>query len=166
MADSQMKSTWWLRALLVGSLALNLVVVGVVVGVLVKHGHPSGGPRFDLTVGPLTRAMEEPQRDGVRAALRDRGVFRAMDRSAMRTDQQDLIATLRADPFDDAAFRAILSRQRVRLAAGQETVADVVSDQIARMSAPQRAAFADRLGAQLRRSASAGDDRQPRSGGR
>lgn len=151
MTQSQAKPKTWPRILLVFSLALNLIVVGIIAGAFMRGGAPNAGPRFDLTAGPLTRAMDEENRDAVRAALRENDVFRRQDRSAMRADMQALIATLRADNFDAEMFKNVLSRQRLRLQAGQDTVVSVVSEQIQNMTITERAAFADRLEEQVRR---------------
>lgn len=144
------KPTRWGRILLVGSLALNLLIVGIVAGAMLKGGPKGGAPRFDLTIGPLTRAMDDSQRDAVRQALRESGAFRPADRSNMRADMAAMVASLRADSFDPEGFRAVLSRQRARLQAGQEAAIDAVVTSLEGMSAQDRASFADRLEEQLR----------------
>lgn len=149
MAHSKPKN--WQRILLVASLALNLIIIGIVAGAFMGGGPSKSGQRFDLTAGPLTRAMDSENRDAVRDALRESGVFRPQNRSGMRADMQALVATLRADVFDADQFQEVLSRQRNRLQEGQQTVLRVVSDQIEGMTSDERAAFADRLEEQLRR---------------
>lgn len=164
MADTETKTTEtkttgakstgmsrWQRGLLVGSLALNLLVVGVVAGSAIVGGGPKGQQRFDLTVGPLTRAMDAEHRDAVRDALRDSGAFARNNRADIRADMQLLFETLRADDFDEAQFRAAMTRQRARLQSGQDAILDAVSQQVADMSVQERQDFADRLQEQLRR---------------
>ena len=151
MAEKQKKSGRLQRGILVVSLALNLLVVGVVAGAFIKGGGPDGPHRIDLTVGPLTRAMEGERRDAVRDALRESGAFQRRDRSEIRQDMQVLLATLRADVFDEAEFRDALARQRARLQSGQDAVLDAITTQIEDMGPEERAAFADRLEAQARR---------------
>ena len=141
----------WTRILLVVSLALNLAIVGIVAGAMFSDGPKNGSQRFDLSVGPLTRAMEPDQRDSLRAALRDSGAFQRADRAAIRSDMNALVATLRAADFDADAFRAALTRQRARLQNAQDAALDAVTQSVSDMSAPERAAFADRLEEQLRR---------------
>jgi uncharacterized membrane protein len=159
------KTHRWQRLLLVGSLALNLAVVGVVAGIAFGGGPKERLQRFDLTVGPLTRAMDQDRRDAVRDALRDSGAFRPADRSGMRRDMAALLDALRDDQFDVDAFRDVLMRQRERLQSGQAAVVDAVAVQVTDMSAQERAAFADRLEEQLRRGPSNRSDRNDRSGG-
>lgn len=164
MSDTNPEPRNWTKRLLVASLALNLLVAGVLAGAVLSGG-PKGGPqRFDLTAGPLTRAMDGPRRDAVRDALRDSDAFRASDRRNIRADMAVLIDTVRSDTFDEAAFRATLMRQRDRLRAGQAAVIDAVAAQIRDMSHEEREAFADRLENQLRRGP--GADRSERGGAR
>ena len=151
MAEKHKKSGRLQRGLLIGSLALNLLVVGVVAGTFFTGGGSGGSQRFDLTAGPLTRALEGERRDAVRTALQESGAFARRDRSEIREDMQVLLTTLRADDFDEAAFRDVLSRQRTRLQSGQNAVLDAVTSQIDDMGPDERAAFADRLEAQARR---------------
>ena len=149
--DTPKTSQKWRARLLVGSLAVNLLVGGALIGGAVIGNGPGGHQRFDLTVGPLTRAMDGAHRDAVRDHLRESGAFQRADRSGMREDTAILLATLRAAEFDEAAFRAALLRQRARLQSGQDAVLDAVAREIKTMSPAQRSAFADRLEEQARR---------------
>lgn len=151
MTEQTTKSNRWKQILLVVSLGLNLAVIGLVVGMMATGGPRNGPARYDLTVGPLTRAMEGERREAVRDALRDSGVFRPADRSNMRQDVRAILETLRADDFDPSAFKDALGRQRARLQRGQSAVLDAVAAQIADMSLEERAAFADRVEQQMRR---------------
>lgn len=139
------------RILLVASLALNLVVLGIVAGTMFSGGSKNTGQRFDLTVGPITRAMAPEQREALRDALRDSGAFERGERNGMRADMNALLSSLRADEFDEDSFRDILTRQRDRLRGAQEKVLDAVAQNVSELSAADRAAFADRLEEQMRR---------------
>ncbi|MBU2992693.1 periplasmic heavy metal sensor [Octadecabacter sp. 1_MG-2023] len=160
MANEQGKTKRWRRVLLVSSLALNLVVLGVVAGVVLNGGPPGSSQRFDLTAGPLTRAMDDDNRTAVRTALRESDVFQRRDRSEMEADMQALVATIRAETFDSEKFLEILERQRHRLQVGQDAVLDVVSAEISNMSSQERAAFADRLERQSRQAPPPREDRR------
>lgn len=151
MAETQKTPRRWGRILLVASLALNLAVIGIVAGAVFMGGKKGGHQRFDLTVGPLTRAMEPEQRDAVREALRESGAFERGERSAIRVDVAVLTATLRADVFDETAFREALNRQRARLQTAQDAMLDAVAASVTDMTPKDRAAFADRLEEQMRR---------------
>lgn len=151
MAEMNPKSSRVQRILLVSSLALNFVIIGIVAGMFLLGG-PKGPPqRFDLTAGPITRAMDAQQRETMRDALHDSGAFRRGDRAQMRADTVMLLETVRSETFDAALFRDVLDRQRSRLNAGQASVLDALTQQITDMNIQERTAFADRLEEQMRR---------------
>lgn len=160
MAEMTPKSSRLQKRLLVLSLALNFVFVGLVAGAFVMGGAKGAPQRFDLTAGPMTRAMDDDQRAAMRTALRESGAFRLGDRAQMRVDSRALLDAVRADTFDGTAFREALDRHRARLNAGQAAVLDALTQQIAEMTVEERDAFADRLEAQMQRQ---GGPRQPRN---
>ncbi len=157
MSEQKTKTPRWQKGLLVASLAMNLAVIGAVAGMAIKGGPDIRRAQYDLTVGPFTRAMEPRDRDAVRTALRNSEAFRPSDRTAIRMDMQALIDVLRAEQFDKNALRDAITRQRARLAVGQDAVLDAVTAQIDAMSTANRVAFADRLEEQLRRGPPARD---------
>lgn len=163
MSDPDRQTSRLRTALLVASLALNLLVIGAAVGLLISGGPRDTGGRYDLTVGPLIRALEAPQRDALRGALRDSNAFRPADRRAMREDMARLADILRTEPYDPGAFDAVVTRQRDRLRAGQEAARLAVGEIVADMSPAERSAYAARLAEQLNRP-SRRDDARPRAG--
>jgi len=150
MSTEPNKGRKWL---LIASLTLNLLVVGAVIGALIKGGPDNRQSRFDLTAGPILRAMPADERDALAAALRENGVFKPGDRMAIRADMDALVEVMKAEDFDADAFRETVSRQRVRLQAGQDVVVETIVTQIEGMSPEVRAEFAQRLEEQLRRRA-------------
>lgn len=151
MSDINQNQSRLMRIALIVSLALNLCVIGAIAGFALSGGGSERMQRFDLTVGPLTRALDPDRRAAIRDDLRTRGVFGPDNRQAMRRDLVSLIDVLRSDQFDSAAFGIILERQRDRLQASQLVVVDAITAQISGMSDEDRAAFADRLEDQFRR---------------
>lgn len=144
------------RIVLVISLALNLVVVGVIVGAAVSGRFGDRPPRsFDFGLGPVARALEPAERRSIGRALRRDQALRGVDPRAHATG---IIAALRADPFDQAAFAALLAAQTGRIAALQNKAQAVLVDQIAMMSPDRREIFADRLQAELSRDRTGGSD--------
>lgn len=142
----------WMRAAFALSLTLNLLVMGVVGGAVVKHGRddapPPGGEI--LSYGPYTRALSPEDRDALRAALmREAGELRA-NRQAVRRDFDRVLALLRADPFDRAATEAVLEGQQTRVEAQSRKVRGLVLDHVSAMPPEARHAFADRLDKTLR----------------
>ena len=142
----------WLRTALVLSLALNLLLVGLAVGAAVNYRTSGGPPRnFDLSVGLLGRAMSPEDRQAVSEALREMPRGHTPGRRDMAALMGELTGVLRAEPFDAGAFTAMLDRQGQLWSDVQKTGQSVVVARIAAMTAEQRAAFADRIDAQLSR---------------
>lgn len=138
----------WLRLLLIVSLALNLMVVGLVAGMAWtgggKHGghHPS---RLEKIGGPLTRALSKEDRRAIGREMRSAYQDRAGDRGAQHELMQALIDDLRQVPFDRDAVTRQLAAQRDILQDRVQLGQTLLVDRLADMSEQDRAAYADRL---------------------
>lgn len=156
----------WMRVLLVVSLALNLLIAGVVVGAIAS-GRAGGPPRVvDLNLGPLTRALDPEDRRAIGHALRSREDIRPPRPVERLANARALGQALRAEPFDRDMVARLLDSQRSRAAdvflAGQEALLD----RLEQMTPEERRAFADRLGQELRSTLrSGGRDRGPNEDG-
>jgi uncharacterized membrane protein len=139
----------WVRALLIASLAANLAVAGIVAGAAWRGGD-RGAPR-DVGFGPFTEALSREDR----ALLRKEFLARSPDmrdmRRAMREDARAVLVALRAEPFDEAAFRRALSDHRSRIQDRVSLGETLLVDRVAGMTPEDRRAFADRLEDRLRR---------------
>ncbi|MFC2969846.1 periplasmic heavy metal sensor [Acidimangrovimonas pyrenivorans] len=135
-----------MRLLLIGSLGLNLVIVGLVAGAVIDHVRRDRPPIVrDLGFGPYSRALSHQDRIALmRGFAQETGGFRAMRREA-RAEFGRLLELLRAEPFDAAALKALMQKQETRaverLALGQK----LLIERIEAMSPADRRAFADRL---------------------
>lgn len=85
-AQTTVKSPTWMRIALVASLAVNLLIVGMVVGTVASGGGPGQGRDAVRDAGgsPFVRALEPKDRRGVlrgmvseRRALRESQIGRA-----------------------------------------------------------------------------------------
>lgn len=145
------KSGLW-RGVLVASVALNLLVAGMAAGWWLRHGgvhhgaHPS---RLDLAGGPLTRALSAADRSEIAREMRAAWRAQGGGRDVMHESMEALLADLRAQPFDPARVAARLAAQRAAFSARFELGQQVLVAHLSDMSAAQRAAFADRLEAQI-----------------
>lgn len=154
MADRQEtggRTGVWMRVLLVVSLALNLLVAGLVAGWLLRHGAPHRHHAFraDMAGGPLTRALNEEDRHEISRRMRTLWREGTADRREMRAGLDAMVADLRAVPFDPARIAAHMRQQREAVGARFEAGQEMLLDHFARMSDAERAAYADRLEAQI-----------------
>lgn len=133
-----------------GLLALNLAMMGMVAGAVMRDGGPRERMIKDLAFGPFTEALSPEDRKELRqgflAKLPD---FRA-DRLAMRADALVLLGALRAEPYDPAALRAALDQVQGRMQARVAVGRDLLLERIDAMDPAGRQAFADRLEEGLR----------------
>lgn len=143
-----------LRLALAASVAVNLAVAGVVAGAVLRDPpppDPDRGPAF----GMYDRAFTEADRKALRQGFRDhKPAFREGWR-ALQQDTADLVANLRADPYDPARTADIFARQAERGERMMQLGQGVVAEYLAAMSPEDRHAFAQRLEDRLHR------DRRP-----
>ncbi|MEJ8561166.1 periplasmic heavy metal sensor [Yoonia sp. GPGPB17] len=137
------------RIVLVLSLALNLAVVGIVAGAIASGRVGDGPPRsFDLGVGPIARALEPDERRAVGRSLRQDRSLRSLD---FRGRVNDMVTTLRAEPFDADALRALMTEQAAGLSDIQAKAQEATLAQIIAMTPERRRAFADQVADELSR---------------
>jgi len=137
------------------SLALNLLVVGLVAGAMLGGGPRESDGRTDtlrtLGLGPFALALPRDER----AELVQR-----LDRAALRVERREIGAAMRAlqvalrsDPFDRDRAEAALLRARGAAERVQAQGHAALLDQLQAMTPQQRADLAERLSRALRRMA-------------
>ncbi|WP_010141908.1 periplasmic heavy metal sensor [Oceanicola sp. S124] len=139
-----------LRILLFASLALNLAVVGLVIGLLSRTPF-KGPPRPDQVAGALTFALSEPDRRAI-----GREIFREMraqgeGRPNRREEYARVLAALRAEPFQPEDLAQVFALQRDTAMRFQQAGQKALMSRILLMSQDERMAFADRLEEGLQR---------------
>ncbi len=151
MADQKIRSSKRMRWALGLSLAVNLLVVGLVAGAAYRVGGPhegaDGGPGGNLrNYGtPYIAALPQDRRRAIFKDLRANTGVGHMNRAARRAQYDQALEALRAVPFDLARVGAVLDAQREATLGVQQAVQDAWLTEIAAMDAPARAAYADRL---------------------
>lgn len=147
--DHKPRTALWIKILLAVSLALNLMVIGLIAGVMVRGG-PLGakGPGMGYAA-PYVIALPREDRRAVFGAVRRSPDFR--DRQARRADFQDMLRLLRAHPFDAEAARTILSRQAASVADVQATAQAAWLQVVIEMEPDARSAYADAIEEVLRK---------------
>lgn len=150
------KKRRWVLPLLFVSLALNLLVVGIVVGAMFqgggkdRDGRPMG-PARSVLGEPFVRALEPSDRVALgREIIANRDQL-SENRSVLRSRVERLLEQLREEEFDREAVSALLSEQR-SLAVNRQEVGEVLLlNRLEDMSVEERRAYADRLGESLMR---------------
>jgi uncharacterized membrane protein len=138
-----MAGSRWLKWALVASLGLNLAVLGVIGGAILKG--PPPGPMPGIALWHYAHALPDPYRRDLGRALRESRRDWIGPREALRNQRPALAAALTAEPFDPAAVEAVLA-QETRLT--DELAARgtrLLLAQIQRMTPEERAAYAAAL---------------------
>ena len=145
-------SSRWVKIVLFTSLAVNLLVIGLVVGALLSGPH--GRDRTELRglgYGPFVRALPKEDRSALHGALaRNAHSFRD-NRAELRAQFEALLTALRAEPFDVSEVERVFAEQRDRILERQLMGQDSLLERIVAMSPQDRAAYADALDRKLRR---------------
>jgi len=145
MADTPKPRRIW-RVLFALSLALNVAVVGVVVGFGMREGGQGMSPRgFEFAVGPIGRALEQEDRRAIGEALRSNPALRRGGRGLARESADALVAVLQTTPFDPDAFSVVIQDATARASLVQNAARDALVAQVSLMTDAERAALAERI---------------------
>ena len=136
------RSPRWMRIVLGLSLALNLVVVGIVGGALLRFGGPAGFLPPSVSLGAaMYRELPKEERRAIVAETRKSTSARPMRRGK---EAEALAAALRAEPFDPAAVQQVLSGQVEARRDWHQSMQAAWLTRVTEMSAEDRRAYADR----------------------
>ena len=102
-------------------------------------------------MGPFGRALSREDRRALSEALVGRGDLRPPSPRELRAASDEVIAILRATPFDGAAFAAALDALRREARSLQDAGQAALVERVIAMSDAERAAFADRVERQVTR---------------
>ena len=142
-----------LRVVLFASLALNLLVVGLVLGAVVSHrsDERQRSPRVEQAGGLLATALTRRDRREVGREMRKS--FRAgqFSRGDIRADFVAVTGALTAEPYDPAAVRATVTTLMQKVSRRSDAGMAILLRKFDEMSADERAAYARRLGEVLER---------------
>ncbi|SUZ32786.1 hypothetical protein ROE7235_02548 [Roseibaca ekhonensis] len=138
MTETRKKTSRWKTWALVGSVTLNLVLVGMLGGVVLRGG--PDGSLMRATIGALPDdARRDMRREGREAFRGTRG------RGDLRAARADMLAALRAETFDEAAFRAGLDAAQGRLLQIGDRLEGQLVMRLSTLDRAARAEVADRL---------------------
>lgn len=143
----------WVKLVFALSLAMNLLVVGLVIGAKVGGGHdhgfnprgPEGGMIRELGFGPLASALPRKDRRAIGKAFRaERGSF-ADNRAAIRRDFNAMMTVLQTEPFDADALQRLMRAQKSRFSETGDTLQRLVIERISLMTPQERKEFAEKI---------------------
>ncbi len=137
----------WMRLLLIASLALNLLIVGLVAGAFLAGGKPGsrGAEGREFQRQPLIGALDPSvRRDVVRELRETAGRPREHSRD-LRGRFRAYLGALRAEEFDITRVEQLLAEQRASMGGWQDAVDAALLKKLAEMTEDERLAYADRL---------------------
>lgn len=134
-----------LKVAFIVSLALNLLVVGVIAGGMLNGKRPSPMGGYDVSLGEFGKALSRDDRTKIRDDLRTNPNFRLPSRGTRDEAVQAFIAAVRAEPFDVTVVEGMFASQRVRGAQAMQAGQDALLKRLVEMDAEERNEFADRV---------------------
>ena len=141
------------RWLLFGSLAVNLLILGVVIGWVLSPDGPrrDDRPARSLMGAPFAEALAPEDRRALLREMRGRAERIEGTRDELRARFETLLGALRAEEWDRGAVSAVLDDQR-RAAEGRQRLGEeLLLDRLDAMTPEARRAYADRLEERVRR---------------
>ena len=158
MSDAQKapdtRRRWILPALFL-SVAVNLLIVGILAGWLVSPGGPRGdarinGPARGLVGEPFVRALPtEDRRALLRSAIENRDQLR-QNRDDLSRRLAALLAALEAQDFNPASVENLLQEQRETAVRRQKIGEKLLIERLSAMTHQERIAYAERLRERLK----------------
>ncbi len=129
----------WIKWLLVASLALNVLIVGVVIGAFVRGGGGGRGASQNL-IGFVSSLPAERRQDLMKRTASVRPELKAL-RQQSRAATRERMAAITAEPFDRARYISAQTRQIETETKIRMLMRDIVADTAAGMSLDERRAF-------------------------
>jgi uncharacterized membrane protein len=137
--------TSWKKYLLIGSLALNVLVVFAIAGAAFKPDRPKLKDREVSIQGSFMRALPEDMREQLKDSFRKGGEGFRKQRETSRKLREEMKVVISATPYEDAALRAVFEKQKQLRIAFVDRGDSVLIELISSMTDEQRAEFAKNL---------------------
>lgn len=136
------KSVW--KMLFVISLALNLLVIGAVIGIKIRMDK---APMIN-NIAPGTiymRALDLRERRALRKKILQNNNGSKLDKSVSTANLRTAVGILRHQPFDRGAFEDLLDKQKEDANSTQNSARTVLITHIENMTVADRLIYAQRL---------------------
>ena len=145
----------WVKVILGVSLALNLAIAGVIIGAFARSdgvgARAGAAPDIAAFGAPYMRALSKSQRRDIARQIRDDLGSDLPDRRARRDMFREVLASLRAEPFDEARLIAATTVQADTAVAVQNAARQAWIGKVSKMSAEERSHYADAVEAGMKR---------------
>jgi hypothetical protein len=141
----------WLKLVLFTSLAINLLIVGMMAGAVLRGGpgdsrtEPHRSAIRDLGLGPFGLALSSESRRDIGSAIAGKGDELRQNRQEIRVQIDTLLTVLRQTPYQPETVREILTVQQHRLFQRQDIGRELLLSNLEEMGPVARAEYADRL---------------------
>jgi uncharacterized membrane protein len=148
---TKLKAAARVRYLLLGSLTLNLVLVGAAGAVALQHSSSAAAPKpivgikrgIESHLNQIAASLPADDARIMRAAVRADAVKLAAAETEVRLSEEAVRNSLRAEPFDPAAVRNAMAETNQARDRFFQLVHNAVATATARMSPDGRKALAD-----------------------
>ncbi|MEO0391370.1 MAG: periplasmic heavy metal sensor [Pseudomonadota bacterium] len=140
----------WMKVALVVSLAVNLLIIGAIAGAVLRGTGPAARGTVNFAL-PYAQALEPETRRAMMRSVMQSEAGRAIRPRARRQGYADVVALLRADPFDAAALEAAVASQAQAFWTVQGQAQAQWLEIVAGMTAGERAVYAAAVEERLRR---------------
>ncbi len=147
MTDPKTTSTKWKNWLLIGSLALNLAIIGLLAGLWLRGPGDNRGkppPQADL-LRELVRAVPKDHRGELRRDLGSKQQEMRAFRTTMKNRRNELVQVLVDPQFDISQVVAIFDDHRLILSRITSGGHEIIIRRIEAMTAQERAVFAQNI---------------------
>jgi uncharacterized membrane protein len=155
----------WVRGALIGSLALNLLVLGLAAGAAwhLRFGQIAGGGNLLGNLVAFSQTLPQKRRAELGSPTREAGAtpeLRALRRD-VRLARRDVMQQFTADPFDMAAFRAAEAKAVQAESRLRDTTDGLAATLAQQLTATERSAFLKWRNQHRGRARPAADDDRP-----
>lgn len=131
----------WLRIALIASVALNVLVLGVVAGTMWRLRDAAASGQIGSNMLAYSSTLSGERRETIRQMFTERRATIRPLRQAARQARREMVRSLTTEPFDKAAFLAAQARVLEAEAKVRREIALVVADAAEKLSPEERRSF-------------------------
>ncbi|MEO0344443.1 MAG: periplasmic heavy metal sensor [Pseudomonadota bacterium] len=147
MTNMTTKSPVWVRVLLVGSLAMNFVLIGVASGIAYNFAKSGGRGHTEMAqiLGPIASSLPKDTRKHLRRAIVSRRAEFFQIRAQINLTDDAVLEAMAADPFDPSALESALDARRDALTTAISALNGPILDVFSGLSAQERVELAQNI---------------------